>query len=172
MAFTFLTEDGTGLTGATSYVADTAADDYFVVDTNYAAVWAALTTQQKQYLLSWSSRVLDQKVQWRGAKAVATSGLRWPRQGMIDRDGNAVDDDVIPDQVKQATMEMAKFLSSGDPTSGQNIEYLKEIRVDVIEIIWQDHAGQPQLPAQINEILYPFGSINTGGTRFVPILKA
>lgn len=172
MAFTFLVEDGTGLSAATSYVAVATADDYFLIDSNYSATWTALTGTQKQYLLSWASRILDQKVIWRGAKAVDTSALRWPRQGVYDRDGNLIDDDVVPLQVQQATLEMAKFLSSGDPTTGQNVEYLKEIRVDVIELIWQDHAGQQQLPAQINEILYPLGAINVGGTRFVPILKA
>lgn len=172
MAFTFLVEDGTGLTGANSYVSVAAADDYFVVDTNFSATWTAYSTPQKQYALAWASRVLDQKVVWQGAKAVADSGLRWPRQGTHDRDGNAIDDDVVPIQVVQATLEMVKVVAAGDPTTGQNIEYLKEIRVDVIELIWQDHAGQPNLPALINEILYPLGSINVGGPRFARILKS
>lgn len=172
MAFTFLVEDGTGLTGSTSYVSVAAADDYYLVDANFAATWLAYTTLQKQYALSWASRILDQKVLWKGAKSVAASALRWPRQGVYDRDSNAIEDDVVPLQVVQATLEMAKFIASNDPTTGQNVEYLKEIRVDVIDLIWQDNAGQSALPALINELLYPLGAINTGGPRFAPILKS
>lgn len=172
MAFVFTVEDGTGITAANSYVAVATADDYFLVDTGFAATWLAYTSLQKQYALAWASRILDQKVQWRGVKAVAASGLAWPRQGTHSKDGVAIDDDVVPLQVKQANMEMAKFLASGDPTTGQNVEFLKEIKVDVIELIWQDHAGQPQIPAIFNEILDPLGVINVGGPRFARILKA
>lgn len=162
-------ETGAGLTTANSYVSTTEAGDYFAVDRVFAATWDAYATQEE--LLQWASRVLDQKVRWRGAKSVAASGLRWPRQGMIDRDGNVVDDNVIPVQVKQATLEMAKYLLTNDPTTGQNVNYLKMLRVDVVELMWQDKTGQSTLPAIINEILVGFGSIANGGPRFVPILK-
>jgi hypothetical protein len=172
MAFTFTVEDGSGIEEANSYVSVAFADDYFSVDTNFAVIWAALLTADKQARLAWASRVLDQKVLWVGAKAVTDSGLRWPRQGMVDRDGNVIADDVVPIQVQQATLEMVKVLATADLTVSQNVEYLKEIRVDVIELIWQDHAGQSQLPTLINELLYPLGAINTGGTRFARILKS
>lgn len=172
MAFVFTVEDGTGVAGANSYVAVATADDYFVVDTGFAAAWLAYTTQQKQYALAWATRILDQKVTWRGTREETTQALAWPRSGTTDKDGVAIDSDTIPAQVQQATMEMAKFLASGDPTTGQNVEFLKEIKVDVIELIWQDHAGQPQLPALFNEILDPLGVINVGGPRFARILKA
>ena len=172
MAFTFTVEDGTGITGANSYVSVAEADDYYVVDTNFAATWADLDTSEKEARLAWASRVLDQKVVWAGVKAVETSGLRWPRQGAIDRDGVEIEDNIVPVQVKQAALEMLKVLTSSDLTAGQNIDYLKELRVDVIELIWQDRQGQSNIPNIINELLRGIGWIEVGGPRFARIAKA
>lgn len=169
--FTFKVEDGSGLSDSTSYVALADANDYFVIDPNSAA-WSALPDDAaKQRQLSWATRILDQKTRWKGSKTVADSALRWPRSGVTDRDANPVDSDVIPIQVKQATLELTKFLLSNDLTVGADVDYLKLVKIDVIELEYQDKTGQPVLPSLINEILMGLGYIANGGPRFVPILK-
>lgn len=171
MAFTFKVEDGTGFTDSTSYVALADADDYFEVDPNSAA-WSALPDDAaKEKQLSWATRILDQKTRWKGSKTVEDSALRWPRSNVTDRDGNTIDDDVIPVQVQQATLELAKFLLTNDLTVGADVDYLKSVKIDVIELVYQDKTGQPVLPALINEILMGLGYMANGGPRFVPILK-
>lgn len=171
MTFTFLPEDGTALEAANSYVTVEEADDHFLIDLNFAATWSALDEEAKQHQLAWATRVLDQKVEWRGTRVDADSGLRWPRTGVYDRDGALIDDDAVPLQVKQAVCELAKFLMTTDLTAGQDVEYLKRVRVDVLEAEWQDGTGQSALPSLINDILFGLGAMPTGGSRFVRILK-
>lgn len=166
-------ETGAGLVNSNSYVSVAEGEVYFTPDLSSYALWAAAPDQEG--LLIWATRVLDQKVRWRGTTAnnstTITQALRWPRQQMFDRDGNAVLTTVIPIQVKQATCELAKWMLSNDVTQGQNVDYLQRLRVDVIELTWQPKVGQPILPALINEILAGFGAIVSGNTRFVPISK-
>lgn len=171
MAFTFVVEDGTGLAGATSYVSVAEADDYYVIDLNYAATWAAFTQQQKEYRLAWSTRVLDQKTAWRGDKANETQGLRIPRSGMYDWDDVLVADNVVPKQVKHAVLELQKFLAETDLTTEQGIEYVRRMEIDVLEIEFQDNTAQVAVPRIINDILAGLGTFKVGGNRFPRILK-
>lgn len=164
-----IVETGVGLTNANSYVTTAEASAYFSVDRVFAATWDAYGLQDE--LLQWATRVIDQKVRWKGIKSVDASALRWPRSNMVDRDHAFVDTAVVPVQVKQATLEMAKWLLTHDATAGQNVNYLQRLRVDVIELMWQPKTGQAVLPAIINEILSGLGWIASGGPRFIPIMK-
>lgn len=168
-------EDGTGLANSNSYVSLAEAGVYFSADLVTSPLWDALPDQENQ--LIWATRVLDQKTRWRGTTAnnngtTIVQALRWPRQNMWDRDGNSVSNLIVPIQVKQATCEMAKWMIANDVTTGQNVDYLQRLKVDVIELTWQPKTGQPVLPALINEILAGLGAMASGGARFVPISKS
>lgn len=171
MAFTFVVEDGTQVSGANSYVSLAAADDYFVIDPNYAATWAAYTDTQKQYYLAWATRIIDQKTRWNGTRYTTTQALRWPRSGTYDRDGNSISATVIPLQLQEAVMELAKWLAVNDPTTGPDVDTLKLLKVDVVEIEWQDGTSQSDYPSILNQILYPLGRLSTGGHSFGRIVK-
>lgn len=175
MAFTFVVEDGTGKDDATSYVTVAEADDYLaIVPESWfeATAWSTLDNTEKEKALALGARLLDQKTKWRGSKAVEDSALRWPRVGAYDRDGIGVGSNVIPVQVKEAAIEMAKFLLSSNLTEGQNVDYLKSIEVDVISLTYQDETGQSTLPSIINDILMGLGAVVTGGSRFIRIAKS
>lgn len=172
MSFSFVVEDGSGLPAATSYVSVAEADVYFTPDLNYAATWGALTNEQKELSLAWASRILDQKTDWKGNRAVTTSGLRWPRSYAYDRDGILVDDGIVPPAVKQATCELAKYVRATDLTVGPDVENIKRITVDVIEIEYQDQTAQSSVPTIINAILTGLGSLRVGGRGFGKIVKA
>lgn len=171
--FAFVVETGSGLADATSYVSVAEADDYFAIDPHFASTWSGIDTTTKEYLLAWSTRILDQKTVWRGVLSVPdTQALRWPRTYVYDRDGRMIGIDVIPKQLKEATFELAKWLRENDPTSGQDVDYLKSMRIDVIELEWQDNASQPTTPSIINAIIAPLGSFRSGGgSRFGRIVK-
>lgn len=171
MSFTFLVEDGTGLSGATSLVSLAEADDYFAADASFQATWSGFSDPNKQIRLARASRVLQQKATWRGCKSVETSAFSWPRTGVYDRDGVLIASNVIPVAVKQAVCELVKILEINDITAGQDVDYLKTVKMDVMEITWQDKTGQSTLPSIINDILRGLGSMPSGGPRFVPILK-
>lgn len=161
MAFTFTVEDGTGLTGANSYVSVEEAEDYFAIDPNATAFLDLDDTNTEAYL-AWASRLLDQKTKWRGSKTVETSGLRWPRVYVIDKDGNTIGRNVVPKAVKDATCELARFLMDYNPAVGQGGDNIRRIMVDVVEIEYQEGTGQSDWPSLINQILRPLGTFGTG----------
>lgn len=171
MAFVFTVEDGTGLPGATSYVSVADALDYFAVDPN-AADFIALSPEMHQFYLGWATRVLDQKTDWKGTKNSATQGLRWPRTGVFDRDGLAISSTIVPREVKAATCELARWLLTNDPAAGQDIERIKQVVVDVVEIMFQDDDSQSSYPSIINAILTGLGGFRIGNRQFAKIIKA
>lgn len=169
---TITVEDGSAVSGANSYVSVAFADTYFTYDINFSSTWGALTNAEKENSLIWATRILDQKVRWKGSKSVETSALRWPRTGLTDRDDVVIADDEIPLQLKELTCEVAKFLQTTDPTISQGGDALKAIVVDVIEIQYQDGATQPTTPPLFNQLLrnigyYPMAS----GHMFGKIVK-
>lgn len=168
---TFVVEDGTGLPSATSYVSLAEADDYFAVDLNYAATWSAFTDTQKQDRLMWASRILDQKVRWKGTLFEEGVGLRWPREGVFDRDDIAIDTDVVPPQVKAATCELTKYLEDNDPTTGGDVDFIKRAQVDVLEVEFQDGTSQNSFPTILNAILRNVGTFVIGTPRTLRIVK-
>lgn len=172
MAFTFVVEDGNGLEDATSYVSVEEATDYYTVDANFTAAWTALTTQQKQYRLAWASRILDQKVKWKGEKVEEESGLRWPRSCVYDVDGIAIPEDVVPKPVKHATLEFAKYLQNNDPTEGADVDWIQFMKIDVLELRFQPGTSQNTFPSLINQILAGVGTLTIGGSRSLKLLMA
>lgn len=51
---------------------------------------------------------------WTGAPATATQALPWGRAGMLDRNGNVIGPTVIPQELKNATAELAGQMSKAD----------------------------------------------------------
>lgn len=172
MAFVFLVEDGTGLAAATSYVSLAEADAYYEIDPNFSVIWAALDDSVKEFALSWASRILDQKAQWRGTPATTTQGLRWPRKGVNTRDGVTISSIIIPTALKHAVLELTKWLQGNDPTTGQDTTAIKKITVDVVSITYQDKVIQSTFPTIINQILTGLGYVKIGASGFARILKA
>jgi hypothetical protein len=171
MAFTFLVEDGTGLSGATSYASVAEANSYLAQNIHVQPTWRSLATSQKEALLSWSSRYLDQRATWNGTKSVETSALRWPRTGVYDVDGNAIDSDVIPQALKSATIEMARYLIAQDRSDDRDQDALKELQVDVIRLVFDETYRLPEVPNEIQFILRGLGTIQAGRLQFAKIMK-
>lgn len=171
MAVTFTVEDGSIVSGANSYVTVAFADDYYTIDTNFSATWAAYTTQEKQNLLMWSTRVIDQKAEWNGGKVEADQPLRWPRGYVYDADGTLIDEDTIPAQLKQAVCEVAKYLVTNDPTTAQDVTNYASLKIDVIDIKYQDRTWQVTFPTIINQLLAGLGRVRVGGSGFGKIIK-
>lgn len=172
MAFEFVVETGAGLSNATSYLSVVEADDYFTPDT-FFTTWDALTEQQKENVLAWATRLLDQKAEFAGDIVSETQALRWPRMYVRNRDGVLLSAGVIPVQIKQVTCELAKYLlSGGDLTTGVDVQNLLRVKVDVIELEYQQDTAQVEIPSIINAILRPLGFFRVGGSGSAKIVKA
>ena len=86
---TLIVETGTGLdTAANSYVSLVEADAYVATMPSLLRdPWLALTlAADRENLLIYSTRVLDQRATYNGSKTVSASPLRWPRSNVFDCD--------------------------------------------------------------------------------------
>lgn len=173
MAFTFTVETGAGISGATSYISEAVADDYFEIDRAFTATWTALTSTEKEYRLAWATRILDQKVKWNGTKTADANDLEWPRQSTYDRNGVGIDSDEMPEQLLDVTCELAKYLNGADPISGAGVDFVKHIVLDVLEIEYQEGTSQNSFPNVINSLLRGLGHYPVPGQfSFNKISKA
>lgn len=174
MAFQFTVETGAVVPGANSYVTVQEADDYIVANIHAFTPWSALDDTQKEHLLAWASRYLDQRARWDGQPVSRESGraLRWPRIGVTDRDGTCVADDEIPVQLKEAVIEMARFLISDDRSGDRGQDGLERIKVDVIELVFNTAYRLPEIPNEIKIIIQGIGTLATGTQGFGKIKRA
>ncbi|QJA42946.1 hypothetical protein [Phaeobacter phage MD18] len=172
MAFAFIVEDGSGLSNATSYASVEEADDIITMNIHASADWSALVVEDKERLLAWASRYLDERTRWHGRKAVETSALRWPRTGVTDRDGLTLASNMIPRQLKIATAEMARYLISEDRSVERGQDALTRLRADVIELEFSEGYRLPQVPSHMQYLLKGLGAISSGnGIKFKRIIR-
>lgn len=113
MALTFTVEDGTGVTDANSYCSLAAADAYFD-GRLHATRWTEATTAERQQALVMATRLIDQYIDWRGARVLTRETPAWPRTGMYDRAGVLIDATTLPDCLVESTAEFAMRLLDGD----------------------------------------------------------
>lgn len=89
--------------------------------------WIALNDSVKLASLIQASQLLDSNFDWVGEIATDIQTLRWPRKNVLDRDGREIPSDIIPNDVKIATAQLAAYLvkSKGLNSVPNNVESLK-----------------------------------------------
>jgi len=172
MAFAFLVEDGTGLVAAAnSYVSVSDADDSTTLNIHASDAWNALSNADKERMLSWGTRILDDYTRWFGTKTVSDSPLRWPRTGVTDCDDITIDANTIPEQLKVATAEMARFYSVQDRTLDRDQDGLESLTADVVELVFRKNYKLPTIPGNMTYLIQCLGTITSGKPRFVNIIR-
>lgn len=172
MAYQFIVEDGTGIPDANSYVTVEEADDYLTQNIHVEAKWTALSLDEKQRLLSWASRYLDQHAEWNGYPTYPTAQLRWPRMFVTNRDRIPISQYTIPQQIKEATMELARYLLTDDLSEPRAQDGLKQVKVDVIEIVFNADYRLPKIPPELNWLLTGLGFLKGGPSSYAKIRRA
>ena len=164
-------EDGTVIVGANSYVNLAEAENYISDMPSPALLtWNALADDvERESLLIYATRVLDQRARWNGQKFAAASPLRWPRVNVVDCDGLPVAHDVVHSNVKAAVCEMALWFSipGQNPFTVSESQGIQEFAVDVIRVVYKmDHDATSilALPRGLNQILCGLGTITYGGS--------
>lgn len=142
--------------GTNSYISVDDADTYFALAI-HASVWASLDLSVKESALVTATRMLDRQ-KWVGTKTVldaTTQPLQWPRTYVTDRNGTTVPSDTVPQEIIDATCELAIALIN-DPSlqnttdSGSNI---KRVKADTVEIEYIRTKSGTRFPVVINELV-------------------
>jgi len=110
MAFTF---DATiGGEDSNSYCTVEQADDYMDARLSTDA-WDALSTSDKESALAMATRRINAE-RFGGRKTAQSQALQFPREVIYDKDGYVYDSNVIPQELINATCEMALFYLERD----------------------------------------------------------
>lgn len=114
MAATFTVEDGSIVANANSLISVTDADQ-INLDYENNADWIAATQAIKERALRLATRYLNLHYTWDGYKVDEDQTCQWPRYEMWDEDGNAIDFDIVHENVKQACVHLAiRVISDSD----------------------------------------------------------
>ena len=112
-----------GAVNANSYCAVAEADTYHDARL-FSTDWSGALVSVKTVALIMATRVLDYTYTWASwPTSPQTQSLQWPRTGLLARNGlKFVDGATIPDEIKNATAELARQLIIADRTLDSDIE--------------------------------------------------
>ena len=134
MSVTVIVEDGSIVANSNSYVSIATIDEW-VLTNPHDITWTGLSNANKNGYAIMSCRVLNEQIDWDGWQADADQSLDLPRSGMVDKNGNAIDSDEIPSEVKNAQCELARLLVIGDRTADNDMSGFKQIEVGSIKLV-------------------------------------
>lgn len=128
------------------YVTVAEADSY-MSERLHTEEWVAATTANKTAALIWASKMLDNMFTWTGQRVAVDQPMGFPRYGLYDKDGFWIESDVIPKQIKSATIEQAFLLLQDDRTtfSDAGKSDLNSLSVGSISLAFQGN-GQNSKP--------------------------
>jgi hypothetical protein len=92
---------------------------------------------------------------WTGSPATTTQRLAWPRIGMYDQNGNAIDPTSIPQALKDAVAEFAGQLSGGDRTLDNDVivQGLTSVKAGSVSLAFKDNIMPQVIPDAVFNLL-------------------
>lgn len=157
MAITVIVETGAGISEANSY-RSTADIDAWVLTNPHDTTWAGLAQVAKDGYAVMSCRVMEEQTDWDGWQTSSTQARDLPRSGMIDKNGNSIDNDEIPTEIQNAQSELARLLAISDRTADNVMKGFKQIEVGPINLV-ADKADRPVVMADaVWNMISAFGS--------------
>ena len=131
-------EDGSGVTGANTYVSVSYVDSYCELMNYTSWTGAADTpteTQNKESAIYRSMQFFE-TLTYMGTKTAYTNPLSFPRDGIYMETGDLFPNDEIPEDLKRAVSEGAylEYSNSGSLfTTGGDVRRVKRKKIDVLE---------------------------------------
>lgn len=159
-----------GSASANAYVSVAEADTYFT-DRGSASAWTGTDDVKARALIQATDRIDQEEFRGypalplNGTRASDTQALKWPRQNATDDEGWTYEDDVIPERIKKATMELALEILAGNfVLLDTGLEAYAELGVGPIKLVPKGTRETGALPAHVRRFLEPLldglGAVN------------
>lgn len=138
-----IVEDGTSKADANAYVSVADLKSYF--EARNDTVMAETADEAVEGAILYATRDLDQSFSFHGSKTKLTQSRSWPRLGAYDKEGDSIDEEVVPEVVVEATCERARehiltrALNEPVDPSGE----LKSLRVGPLSLDWNVEEMSP-----------------------------
>ena len=167
---TMTVETGSASSTANSYSSVDDADTYHEKRL-HVSTWTAATDDNKEIALMWATRLIDEQVTWNGVTTSATQALMWPRNLVYDRNGNAILSTTIPDWLKEAVAEYARYLIGEDRTTETNRDLagFKEMKVDVLQMKMDPYKTKPVMPPSVWSMIQFYCTVIGRSKRLVRV---
>lgn len=164
-------ENGSGVTGANSYVTTTAARAYATARAITLPAAGSGTDPLEALLTKALDFIEGLRAEFQGVKVDADQALQWPRYGVVV-DGYALDSDVIPTVLKSAQCQLAcdAYSTTLMPVGGGR-EVIKERVEGAVEVNYSPGSGsnpQPQFTAAM-ALLAPLLTTGLSGGQLTTV---
>lgn len=133
------------------------AENYLFGSIELLEAWAAIRNNDlKARGLITATRQLD-SLQWPGVRASNTQPLAWPRTGVTDRAGQAVDPNTVPDAIINASILLAARLISAPSLSARRVSQgnVRRVRAGTAEVQFFRRTNPSSLPDDVRAVLAP-----------------
>ena len=122
----------------------------YVGTLTFAGTWPA--TEPAQEALLKQAALKMETLAWKGTRAASAEAqaLAFPRAGLVDRDGYAIDSTIIPRAVKTAQIALALWLAKKDRTADPSPSLLKVGSLEISGTV------QRSFPDHVMAMLAPF----------------
>jgi hypothetical protein len=142
---------------------------------NSTAVDAATDDTLNRALIT-ATRLLDEQIEWdedTWPTAYETQALLWPRAGTYDLRGDEIDDNVIPQKLKDACCELAIYQIDADLTAADDREGLNGLTVGSIDIRFNSSNPKRRkvIPDAVMEMLADWGERKYGSRSSVDLRR-
>jgi hypothetical protein len=125
----------------------------------YATDWTSASVANKEKALKMATRILDEKIDWVGLKTTDEQALAWGRDGVVD-DGYSVSSTIVPQPIKNATIEFARHLLASNSTGDSDGKGLSSLTVGSISLAFDKNDTAGVMPEIVQEMLRGWGAIN------------
>lgn len=154
---------------ANSYVTVADADTYHD-ERLHNSEWSSASTDDKERALIWSTELLEANFLWYGYRYSEEQALDWPRSEVYNESGYILDNETIPEKLKNATATLAYLLILSDRTriaGDSDQDGLKSLGLGnrEIEIEFDPNNKKLEVPTFIENLLSNLGRKKAGSTR-------
>lgn len=151
-------EDGTGITGANSYVTESQLAGYMAArNVTISGDLTASLLKAMDYLETLS---------FTGNKYSETQALQWPRDSVYI-DGYSLSSSTIPNELKLAQMRLAQEIDQGNDPLETLARKVKREKVGPVEVEYDDSSASSAILRSVNNMLRKILSTTSGNAFYV-----
>jgi len=164
VAITVITTPGAA--DANSYCSRDDADTYHSARL-HNSTWTSASDDTKDVALVMATWLLDNDFVWAGLISSTTQALRWPRSGITDQDNIYIDDDTIPDFLRDATAELAMWLIASDRLAEADTAGFSQIKIGSLFAIIDKNDRNERIPDIVRSMVSYYGEVKSTSPRFL-----
>jgi hypothetical protein len=122
----------------------------------HSSAWTDASATDKAAALVWATRLLDGTFAWAGWPDTSSQALQWPRSGIVARNPFVVvPEGVVPQEIKNATAELARLLITSDRASDSDLEVqgITSVRAGSVALTFSGSASRRVVPSALYDLI-------------------